>query len=81
MEVERLVQPTYPGENHPLVDNIKTVAFFSGIRDPDIKLAVCSTHKITFALAQETARTVSRSPVGKVLKMKVVEAEESLKSI
>ena len=43
MEVERLMWLTYPGENHPLIDNTKTEAFVSGIRDPDIKLAVCST--------------------------------------
>ena len=49
MKVERLVQLTYPGENHPLIDNMKTEAFVGGIRDPDIKLAVCSTQKTTFA--------------------------------
>ena len=84
MEVERLVQLTYPGENHPLIDNIKTEAFVNDIRDPDIKLAVCSTQKTTFAetvafvLAQETARTISRPPVSKVRKMEVVEEEETL---
>ena len=31
MEVERLVQLTYPGENHPLIDNIKIEAFVRGI--------------------------------------------------
>ena len=36
MEVERLVQLTYPGENHPLIDNIKTESFVNGIRDSDI---------------------------------------------
>ena len=65
MEDERLVHLTYPGENHPLIDNIKTEAFVSGIRDPDIKLAVCSMQKATFALAQETARTISKPPVNK----------------
>ena len=49
MEVERLVQLTYPGENHSLIDNIKTEAFVNGIRGSDIKLAVCSTQKATFA--------------------------------
>ena len=84
MEVEGLVQFTYPGENLPLIDNIKTGAFHNGIRDPDIKLAVSSTQKTTFAeteafaLALETARTISRPPVNKVRKMKVVEEEESL---
>ena len=43
MEVERLVQITYPGENHLLIDNFKIEAFVNGIRDPDIKLTVCST--------------------------------------
>ena len=84
MEVERLVQLTYPGENHPLIDNIKTEVFVSGIRDPDIKLAVCFTQKTTFAetvafaLGQETARRISRPPVSKVRKMDVVDEEESL---
>ena len=56
MEVERLVQLTYPGENNQLIDNIY---------DSDIKLAVCYTQKtifaetVAFALAQETARTIS----------------------
>ena len=36
-------------ENHPLVNNFKTEAFVNGIRDPDIKLTVCSTQKTTFA--------------------------------
>ena len=48
MEVERLVQLTYPGKNHPLIDNIKTETFVGGIDDPDIKLAVCSMQKTTF---------------------------------
>ena len=66
MEGERLVQLTYPGENHPLVVNFKIEAFVNGICDPDIKLAVCSAQKKTFAdtlafaLVQETARTISR---------------------
>ena len=42
MEGERLVQLTYLGEKHPLVDNFKTETFVNGIRDTDIKLAVCS---------------------------------------
>ena len=56
VEVERLVQLTYPGENHPLIDNFKTETFVNGISDTDIKLAVCSTQKKTFAETQETAR-------------------------
>ena len=32
-------------KNHPLIDNYKTEVFVYGIRDPDIKLAVCSTLK------------------------------------
>ena len=84
MEVERLVQLTYPSENHPLMDNIKTEAFVNGIRDPEIKLAVCSTQKATFAetvafaLAQETARAIFRPPIAKVRRMEIVEGEESL---
>ena len=35
-----LVQLTYPIENYPLIDNIKTEAFVKGIRDPGIKLTV-----------------------------------------
>ena len=66
-----------------MIDNIKTEAFVNGIRDPDIKLAVCSTQKTTFAetvafaLAQETVRTISRPPVNK---MEVVEEDERLLS-
>ena len=36
---------TYSGENHPLIDNIKTETFVNGIRDNNIKLA----QKTTFA--------------------------------
>ena len=67
-----------------MIDNIKTEAFVSEIRDPDIKLAVCSTQKTTFAetvafaLRQETARTIARPQVSKVRIMEVVEEEESL---
>ena len=42
MEVDGLVQLTYPGGNHSLVDNFKTKAFVNGIREPDYKLVVCS---------------------------------------
>ena len=81
MEVERLVQLINPGENYPLIDNIKIDAFVNGIRDRNIELAVCSTQKTTFAktvaFAQETAHTISRPPVSKVRKMEVVEEEES----
>ena len=86
IKVEKLVQLIYPGENHPLIDNIKTEAFVSCTRDPDIKLAVCSTQKttfaetVTFALLQETARTISRPPISKVRKMEVVEEDECILS-
>ena len=70
MEVERLVQPW---ENHPLIDNIKTEAFVSGIRDPDIELLT-----VAFALGQANARAISRPSVSKVRKMEVVGEEESL---
>ena len=50
MEVKRLVQLTYPGGNHLLVDSFKTKAFVNGI---------CSAQKTTFALAQEIACTIS----------------------
>ena len=79
MEVERLVQLTHPGENHPLIDNIKTEALRS-----DIKLAVCSTQKtssaetVAFALAQETARTITRQVVSKVRTMEVAQGGECL---
>ena len=49
MKGERLVQLTDTGENHPLVDNFKTEAFGSGIRNPNIKLAIYSAQKTTFA--------------------------------
>ena len=49
VEVERLVQLIYPLKNHPLIGNFKTEAFVNGIHNPDIKLAVCSTQKSTFA--------------------------------
>ena len=48
MEGERLVHLSYLGENHPLVDNFKAELFVNGIRDPDIKLAVCFPQKATF---------------------------------
>ena len=38
MEVERLVELTYPGENHPWIDNFKAEAFVNGIRDPELNL-------------------------------------------
>ena len=72
MEVARLVKLAYSGEYHPLIDNYKTVVFVHGIRDPDIKLAVCSTLKrnfaetVAFTLAQETARTIYRPQTGEV---------------
>ncbi|GBP02819.1 hypothetical protein EVAR_71251_1 [Eumeta japonica] len=34
LEIERLVQLAYPGENHPFMDNFKAKAFVIGIRDP-----------------------------------------------
>ena len=61
-----------------MIDNIKAEAFVNGICDPDIKLAVCSARKTAFALAQETARTISRPPVRKVRLMELVEEDESL---
>ena len=66
-----------------MIDNIKTGAC-SGIRDPDIKLAICSTQNTTFAetvafaLGQETARTIARPSVSKVRKIEVVEEKASL---
>ena len=70
MEVERLVPLAYQREKQPLLDNNKTEAFVIGIRDPDIKPAVCST--------QETARVISGPQVSKLPKIEVVEEEESL---
>ena len=76
------MQFTYPRENHPLIDNIKTEASVNGIPDPDIKLEVRSTQKTifaeTFALGQETTRTISKPPVSEVRKMEIAEEEESL---
>ena len=63
---------------------VEIYKIFSRIRDPDIKLAVCSTQKTTFAetvafaLGQETARTIARPPVSEVRKMQVMEEEKSL---
>ena len=79
-----MVELTYPGENHPLIDNIKTVGFVNSIRDPDVKLAVCSPQKkifaetVAFALAQEIARTISRLSISKVRTMEVVQGDECL---
>ena len=51
IDVERLIQLSYPGENHLLTDGNKTEVFVYCIRDPDIKLAVqCSTLKKNFDL-------------------------------
>ena len=58
MEVNGLVQPTYPIWNRPLVDNFKAKAFVNIIPDLDIKLAVCSAQKTTFA------KTVLRTSPG-----------------
>ena len=57
-----------------MIDNFKTEAFVNGIREPDIKLAICSTYKPTFAetvgyaLAPETAGMIYSSQVSKVQK-------------
>ena len=73
------MQFIYPGENHPLIEHFKAEAFVNGIRDPDIKLSVCSTQMTTFAetvafaLTQESARTISIPQLSKVRKMKGVE--------
>ena len=75
MEVEILVHLTYPGRNHPLVDNFKTKAFIKSISDPNIRLALYSAQKTNFVLAQETAQTISRPQVTKVRKMEVVEED------
>ena len=63
-----------------MIDNIKTEAFVNGIRDPDIKLAVCPMQKTTFAetVTYETIRTISRPQARKVRKMEVVEEKECL---
>ena len=61
------------------MDNYKTEVFVNGMRDPDIKLTVCSTLKrnfaeiVAFALAQESTHTICTPQVGKVRKVKVVE--------
>ena len=78
------MQLTYPGENHPLIDNFKTETFVNGICSPDIKLAVCSRKEtnfadtVAFAPALETAREISRLQVSKVRKMEVVKEDEIL---
>ena len=64
MEVERLVQFTYPGGNHPIVDNFKTRALVNDIRDTDIRLAVCYTLKTTFV---ETVAFAPSRPLARFL--------------
>ena len=53
MEVARLVQLTYPWENHPLIDNFKTEKFVNSILDPVIKLAIFSNYKLASAKNME----------------------------
>lgn len=85
-EVERLTLLTYPGESHPLVDRIKIESFVNGIRDPEVKCAVYVAQKNTFAetlafaLAQETARMLSRPQVHK-LRMVGVESDEMVSEV
>ena len=84
MEVKKLVQLTFQGENHPLIDNFMTETLVNGICDSEIKLAVYFTQKTTFAetrtraLVLETACTIFRPQVSKVRKMETVEEVECL---
>ena len=73
------MQLTYPGENHPLGDNSKNETFVNGIRNPDIKQAVCSAQKTTFAeaVAFEIARMISTPQVSKARRMEVVKEKET----
>ncbi|XP_037820440.1 uncharacterized protein LOC119609656 [Lucilia sericata] len=82
LEIERLIQLTYPGEHHPFLDIFKIEAFVNGIRDPEIKHAVCATPKpsfaetVSFALAQETAKIISKPQIFKVRNVEVVAENE-----
>ncbi|XP_065356251.1 uncharacterized protein LOC135950648 [Calliphora vicina] len=82
LEIERLLQLTYPGNNNPFLDHIKIEAFVNGIRDPEIKHAVCATSKpslaetVSFALAQETAKIISNPQICKVRNIEVVAEDE-----
>lgn len=84
MEIERLVQLTYPGENHPFLDQFKIEAFVNGIRDPEVRQLVCATQKLSFAetvafaLAQETAKLISRPQVCKVRGLEISAEKDSL---
>ena len=84
LQIERLVQLAYPGESHPLLEQIKIGAFRSGIRDPDIRCAVFATRQssfaetVSFALAQETARIVSKPQICKLRGLEVDTADEVL---
>ncbi|XP_037813635.1 uncharacterized protein LOC119604837 [Lucilia sericata] len=82
LEIELLIQLTYPGEHHPFLDIFKIEAFVNGIRDPEIKHAVCATPKpsfaetVSFALAQETAKIISKPQIFKVRNVEVVAENE-----
>ena len=58
--------------------------FVYGIRDPDIKLSVCSTLKrnfaetVAFALPQETAQVICRPQMDEVQKVEAVEEKQGL---
>ena len=54
LQIERLVQLAYPGESHPLLEQIKLRAFVSGIRDPDIRFTKKS-RSFQWTEAQEDA--------------------------
>lgn len=75
-EIERLVQLAFSGENHPIVEHLKIQTFSKGIRDPDIRLAVCAAQKQTlaenveYAIAQETARVISTLQTHKIRNIK-----------
>ncbi|XP_065356144.1 uncharacterized protein LOC135950535, partial [Calliphora vicina] len=82
LEIERLLQLTYPGENNPFLDHIKIEAFVNGIRDPEIKHAVCATPKpsfaetVSFALTQETAKIISKPQICKVRNIEVMAEDD-----
>ena len=69
---------TYSAGNRQLLDDFKTKAFVNGIRDSEVRLVVCSAQKttfaetVTFALAQETAHTISTLQVSKLRRINVV---------
>ena len=84
-EIERLVQQSYPDENHPYLYKKKIDGFVYSIRDPDIKCAVLAEKKssfretVSFALVQETARIVCEPQVCELRSLETDVEDETIK--